>query len=78
MKQKIDTLILNGYVVPMNDAGDLIEHGAVAVDQGIILEVGKTSKLTKKYNAEKTIDATRMAVTPGLIDTYGHAGHGKR
>lgn len=76
MKQKIDTLILNGYIVPMNDAGDLIEHGAVAVDQGKILEVGKTSKLEQKYTAEKTIDATRMAVTPGLIDTYGHAGHG--
>jgi len=60
----------------MDWAGTLIDDGAVAVIGSKIVEVGKTSTLEKKYRGDKEISALRKVIMPGLIDTYGHSGHG--
>lgn len=69
-------LIKNGSIVTMNHKREIIQNGAIAVDNGIILAVGKTDKIEKEYPSETVIDATRKLIMPGLIDTHGHAGHG--
>jgi imidazolonepropionase len=51
---------------------DIIEHGAVAVADGRILETGATSDLRAKYAAETTIDAAGRCVTPGFVDPHTH------
>lgn len=76
MKEKVDILILDGYVVAMDYSGTLIEKGGVAINAEKIIDIDRSNRLKEKYCSEKVIDATRKAVMPGLIDTYGHAGHG--
>jgi imidazolonepropionase len=50
----------------------IIEDGAVAVDKGRIVDVGKTSQIKKKYQAEETIDAKVKVVIPGFVDSHTH------
>jgi len=76
MKDKVDILIQGGTLLTMDLMGTMYHDGAIAVNEGKIIKVGKTASLEKKYSAEKVIDAKRKAIMPGLIDTYGHSGHG--
>jgi imidazolonepropionase len=54
--------------------GDLgiIENGAIAVDDGLILETGTTAELLGKYQAASTVDAGGRCVIPGFVDPHTH------
>jgi cytosine/adenosine deaminase-related metal-dependent hydrolase len=76
MKEKVDLLIAGGTLLTMNDDGTVYEDGGIAIHEGKIVKVDKTNRLKDQFSAEKSIDAKRKAIMPGLVDTYGHAGHG--
>jgi len=50
----------------------LIEDGAVAVSNGKIVAVSKSSDILETYDASEKIDAAGETVTPGLIDAHSH------
>ncbi|MFZ0545881.1 MAG: imidazolonepropionase [Candidatus Promineifilaceae bacterium] len=50
----------------------MIEDGAVAVQDGRILETGKSADLKAKYKAAETLDAAKRCVTPGFVDPHTH------
>jgi len=50
----------------------IIEDGSMAVQNGIIIDVGQTPELLDKYRAEVQLDASGKVVTPGLIDAHTH------
>jgi cytosine/adenosine deaminase-related metal-dependent hydrolase len=64
-------LIKNGYVLTMNPQRQIIQDGAIFVEDGKIVEVGKTSKITDR-SPDIVLDAKDMIVMPGLIDTHMH------
>jgi cytosine/adenosine deaminase-related metal-dependent hydrolase len=70
--QSIDLLIHGWYVVTMNASRDVIRHGAVAIDDGQIVAVGKRSDLQERYVARRVIGGDRFVVTPGMINTHIH------
>lgn len=72
----IDLLIQRGTVITVDSERRVIENGAVAVHAGRIVAVGDSADLGRRFTAERTIDAHRKAVLPGLIDCHAHAGHG--
>ncbi len=72
MKPSIDLLIKNGLIVSMDDANRVIEDGAVAVQGAEIIDVGTTSDLHAKYEAQEEIDADQHIVMPGLINAHTH------
>jgi cytosine/adenosine deaminase-related metal-dependent hydrolase len=72
---EVELLVTNGTLVTMNPQRDVIEDGAIAINEGKILEIGATKILSAKYEPKHTINATKKAVLPGFIDTHGHAGH---
>ena len=76
MKEKVDILIKGGTLLTMDMKGTIYDDGAIAVNECKIVAVGKTASLEKNYSSEKVINAKRKAIMPGLIDTYGHSGHG--
>jgi len=51
---------------------DIIQNGAVAVDGGLILEVGSSDELIAKYEGLTTIDAGGRCVLPGFVDPHTH------
>lgn len=64
--QTIDLLIRNGHVIdPKNKIDGIMD---VAIRDNKIVEVAKN--ITRQ--ATKTVDATGLFVTPGLIDLHGH------
>jgi len=50
----------------------IIEHGAVAIDKAIIVDVGKTDEILNKYTSENIIDANGKIVMPGFVDPHTH------
>jgi dihydroorotase len=64
--QTLDLLIKNGHVIdPKNKIDGIMD---VAIRDNKIVEVAKN--ITKE--SKKTVDATGLFVTPGLIDLHGH------
>jgi imidazolonepropionase len=51
---------------------DIIEDGAIAVQDGRILATGKSGDLQAKYKAAETIDAAGHCVIPGFVDPHTH------
>lgn len=72
MKEQVDTLVKAWYVVTMNETRDIIKNGAIALKNGLIVEVGKFSDLEKKYDAKETLGSDRFVLTPGMINTHIH------
>jgi cytosine/adenosine deaminase-related metal-dependent hydrolase len=72
----VDVIIKNGIVITLNVKRSIIENGAVAIEGDRIVDVGDTSKILNDYNSNRVIDASKMAVLPGLMDGHAHAGHG--
>lgn len=70
-------------VVPAHDGGPqrgarlgdlgLLENGAVALADGLIVAVGPTDELRADYAARETIDASGKVVMPGFVDPHTHA-----
>jgi cytosine/adenosine deaminase-related metal-dependent hydrolase len=71
----IDLLLIHGTVIPMDPSRRILGDGAVAVDQGRVLEVGESNSLAQRFKAQQMIDCHGQIVLPGLIDAHGHAGH---
>jgi 5-methylthioadenosine/S-adenosylhomocysteine deaminase len=72
VSERVDLLITGWYVVTMNPARDVIRHGAVAVRDGVIVDVGKADDLATRYTAGRAIGGDRFVVTPGLVNTHIH------
>ena len=72
MTESIDTLVLGGHVVTVNETRDIIRNGAVALRGSEIVDVGKQSDLEARYTAAKTIGGDRFVVTPGMVNTHIH------
>ena len=59
----------------ISDLG-IIRDGAVAVDRGQIVAIGRSAELTDRFAAHSTVDAGGRLVTPGLVDPHTHLVHG--
>jgi 5-methylthioadenosine/S-adenosylhomocysteine deaminase len=70
--RRVDLIVSGGTVVTMDKERRVIEDGAVAVDHGRIVAVGKRGEVLGRYDARETVDATGRAVIPGLINGHTH------
>ncbi|AEA34573.1 imidazolonepropionase [Hippea maritima] len=81
----VDLLLIRGNIFTPIDDGKpktlkrmdelaSIEDGAIAVKDGVIVDIGKTDDLFKKHRDTKNIvDANFRAVLPGFVDPHTHA-----
>lgn len=69
--EQCDLLIINAFVITMDEQRRLIPNGAIAIKDGRILAVGRTKEVAGKYTG-KTIDAKGGVVHPGLVDCHEH------
>ena len=68
----IDLLVTGGVVLTVDADRRIFRDGAVAIDNGAIVDVGRTADLAARFDARRTIDARGGAVTPGFIDGHTH------
>jgi imidazolonepropionase len=55
----------------MRDVG-IVEKGAVAVRDRLIIAVGKSAEIEREYKSENAIDANGKIVTPGFVECHTH------
>lgn len=61
------TLIKNALIIPVDREDEHYFKGNILIENGKILEVGKTDE-----KADEIIDASHMIAIPGLINTHTH------
>jgi putative selenium metabolism protein SsnA len=65
-------LITNGILVTWEAGADLIENGAVLIEDGRIVRIGPSSKMEARYPDAERIDARGQLVMPGNICAHTH------
>ena len=71
----LELLILGGSIVTMGPMG-VIRDGAVVVEGGRIVDVGKASELVGRYPRYERLDARNCVVIPGLVNAHQHIAMG--
>jgi len=72
----VDLIVEGGWVLTMDGEDRVIPDGAVAVEGQAIVAVDTQEAIRQRYRAEVRLGGRHCVVMPGLVDTYGHAGHG--
>jgi len=71
--ESVDTLVTARWVVPVEPDGRVLEHHAVAVRDGRIVEVLPAVEARLRYDARETIDRRHHVLLPGLVNAHTHA-----
>jgi 5-methylthioadenosine/S-adenosylhomocysteine deaminase len=69
----VDLIVAGDYVVTMEGNPNVVKDGAVVVDDGMIVAVGRYDELTTRYSAREVITGDGRVVLPGLINGHTHA-----
>lgn len=69
----ISHLFKNGIIVTVNPDREIFFHGAVAVKDDRIVEVGPTEAMEAKYtDCERVTDLEGRVMFPGFVNTHNH------
>ena len=69
----MNLLIHGGTIVTMRE-DRIIRDGAIAIENGTIVDVGKSEEILRKYSSGyEKINAKGRVVVPGLVNTHQHA-----
>jgi 5-methylthioadenosine/S-adenosylhomocysteine deaminase len=68
----VDTVVAGGWLLTMNPQREMYRSGAVAIDGGVIVEVGHRADLLTRYMPRRLIDAPDGVITPGLVNGHRH------
>jgi 5-methylthioadenosine/S-adenosylhomocysteine deaminase len=68
----VDTLVAGGWLLTMNPQREMYRSGAVAIDGGVIVEVGQRADLLTRYTPRRLIDAPDGVIAPGLVNGHRH------
>jgi 5-methylthioadenosine/S-adenosylhomocysteine deaminase len=68
----VDTVVAGGWLLTMNPQREMYRSGAVAIDGGVIVEVGQRADLLTRYSPRRLIDAPGGVITPGLVNGHRH------
>ena len=66
-----DILIKNGFIITMDQNRRIIRDGAIYVNEGEIVSVGKTEEVASS-SAEFVIDAKNKVILPGFVNVHTH------
>jgi imidazolonepropionase len=51
---------------------DIIENGALAIKDEVIIAIGKSGEIIKNFESENVIDAHKKVVCPAFVDPHTH------
>jgi 5-methylthioadenosine/S-adenosylhomocysteine deaminase len=68
----VDTVVAGGWLLTMNPEREMYRAGAVAIDAGVVVEVGQRADLLTRYAPRRLIDAPDGVITPGLVNGHRH------
>ena len=65
-------LIGNGKLLTRDDDNTFIEDGCVCIEDNIIVDLGTTEMMKKRYMDAEFVDAKKGLIMPGMINTHHH------
>ena len=68
-----DTLIEAKWIIPVEPSGVILNHHALAIDQGIICDILPIHDAQLRYHPKQTIALKDHVLIPGLINLHTHA-----
>src|SRR5690349_13889356 len=69
-KTKVDLLVYNATIYTVDSSFSTAE--AMVINDGKIVETGKTADIENKYEAKEKLDAQGKFIYPGFIDAHAH------
>ncbi len=73
MKQQVNSIIEARWLFPSVPSQILLEHQAVVISAGKIIDICPIEEATKKYQADETTALSEHILMPGLINLHTHA-----
>lgn len=70
---EIDTLLEARWVIPVEPAETILNHHAIAIDQGIIKAILPIAEARLHFSPQQTIQLNEHILIPGLINLHTHA-----
>lgn len=70
---KIESLISARWVLTVDPDDRVLENHAIAVQDGIIIDILPREDAQQKYQAEQELHLEQQALLPGLINSHTHA-----
>jgi len=70
---RIDLIVRGDHIVSMDPAGTVMEDGAIAINEGLIIAIGSAADIEAEYSAVETLDGKNRVVMPGLVNGHSHA-----
>ena len=71
--QEVDTLILGGTLLCLDDDMTQIKDGALAIQGDSILALGSAADLRARFTSDHIIDGRGKLIMPGLVNCHTHA-----
>jgi 5-methylthioadenosine/S-adenosylhomocysteine deaminase len=68
----LDLLITNATVLTVNATNEVLNNSAIAIRDGLLVDLGPTSFVAELYTAKRTIDARGAIVFPGFVNLHAH------
>jgi 5-methylthioadenosine/S-adenosylhomocysteine deaminase len=70
--EEVDKIIVGRYIVTLDEFNRVISRGAIAIRDGIIVDMGEYEEIRRKYRAEEVIERGHHVIIPGLVDCHTH------
>ena len=62
---RIDLIVKGDHIVSMDPGGTVIEGGAIAIDEGLIIAIGSAADIEAEYSAVETLDGKKSRCDAG-------------
>ncbi|HLS82063.1 MAG TPA: TRZ/ATZ family hydrolase [Steroidobacter sp.] len=71
--EQIDALITARWIIPIEPARRVLEHGALAVQRGRIIAVLPAQEALARYSPQTLIERPTHVLLPGFVNAHTHA-----
>ena len=72
-KQPAELVVEGAWLIPVTEPWEVLENAAIAVSDGIILDVGPREKIFERYQPARHLSLSDHVLLPGLVNAHGHA-----
>lgn len=71
--EKVDRILTGKYLLPLDEAGTVIDNGGLAISGTAISAIGDGAELIKKYPEAEVLAEPSGLIMPGLVNVHTHA-----
>lgn len=68
-----DAILRADFIITMDGDLSVIEDGAIAVKDGLIVSVGPATEICTRYSSRTELGGAGKVIFPGLVNTHTHA-----